>query len=100
MAEAGAVRRWLADLGLDRFADAFAEQQIDEEVLAELSDADLKELGIPLGPRKKLLKAIAALGEIASAPSSEPRQQRECAHHRPRPPRRRNAVSLPSCSAI
>ncbi len=52
---------WLRQLGLAQYETVFAEQQIDREVLPQLTDADLKELGIPLGPRKKLLKAIAAL---------------------------------------
>jgi len=53
---------WLESLGLGDYAGIFAENAIDEEVLPDLTDADLKELGIPLGHRKKLLKAIGALG--------------------------------------
>ena len=53
---------WLRSLGLERYDALFREHEIDAEVLPELSDADLSGLGIPLGPRKKLLKAIAALG--------------------------------------
>ncbi len=49
------VPQWLDRLGLGRFAAVFAEQQIDLEVLTELTDEDLEKLGIPLGPRKKLL---------------------------------------------
>lgn len=52
------ITSWLKGHGLGEYADLFAEQRIDRETLAELTDADLKELGIPLGPRKKLLKAI------------------------------------------
>ena len=55
------VTEWLEGLGLGEYAKMFVEQRIDQEVLAELNDADLKELGIPLGPRKKLLKAIRSL---------------------------------------
>lgn len=61
------VTRWLQELGFGQYATAFAEEQIDDEVLLELTDADLKELGIPLGPRKKLLKAIDALRAEAAA---------------------------------
>ena len=57
------VPQWLDRLGLGRFAAAFAEQQIDLDVLTELTDEDLEKLGIPLGPRKKLLKAIAEFGD-------------------------------------
>ena len=52
---------WLEALGLVEYEKLFATQRIDYEVLPELTDADLKDLGIPLGPRKKLLKAISKL---------------------------------------
>ena len=55
------VRKWLQQLGLEDFESLFAEHDIDAEVLPELTDADLKELGLTLGQRKKLLKTIAAL---------------------------------------
>ena len=60
------VGRWLLDLGLSEYADAFAAQGIDFELLRELSDADLQQCGVAkLGHRKKLLKAIA---ELAASP--------------------------------
>ncbi|MFQ6024396.1 MAG: hypothetical protein ACE5NW_16905 [Acidiferrobacterales bacterium] len=55
------VEKWLEGLGLGRYAAAFAEQQIDHDVLSELTDEHLKELGLSLGDRLRLLKAIAAL---------------------------------------
>ena len=55
------IAAWLRELGLERYEEAFRESEIDAAVLPELTDADLKELGIPLGSRKKLLKAVAAL---------------------------------------
>jgi len=55
------VQQWLAELGLSQYAQAFFENQIDFEVLPDLTEADLRELGLPMGPRKKLLKAILAL---------------------------------------
>jgi len=66
------VTQWLKQLGLGQFADVFAEQQIDREVLPELTEEDFEKLGIPLGPRKKLLKAIAALQPSSSASRSTP----------------------------
>ncbi len=68
------VETWLGDLGLSRFEQAFKDAEIDSEILHDLTDADLKELGIPLGPRKKLLKAIAALRAEAQATEAERRQ--------------------------
>ena len=46
------VAAWLRDLGLERYAPAFLDAEITPEALPELTDADLRELGLPLGPRK------------------------------------------------
>jgi hypothetical protein len=53
------VAAWLKELGLERYEPAFRESEITTAVLPELTEADLKELGLPLGPRKLLLRAIA-----------------------------------------
>ncbi len=55
------VSSWLAEQGLGHQAQAFAENGIGGDVLRDLTDADLKELGLNLGDRKRLLKAIATL---------------------------------------
>ena len=55
------VSRWLAEQGLAHHAEAFAKNGIAGDVLRDLTDADLRELGLNLGDRKRLLKAIAAL---------------------------------------
>ena len=55
------VGHWLEALGLGGYAKAFAEHKIDFRVLPELNSQDLREMKIPLGPRKLLLKAIAEL---------------------------------------
>ncbi len=65
------ITKWLEELGLGQFASVFAEQQIDHEVLPELTDEDLEKLGIPLGPRKKLLKAIGELQRGLATPLPE-----------------------------
>jgi class 3 adenylate cyclase len=54
---------WLRGLGLDRYAAAFRDAELDVATLAELTEDDLRELGLPLGPRKQVLKAIAVLRE-------------------------------------
>jgi class 3 adenylate cyclase len=54
---------WLTNLGLDRYIKAFAANEIDFDVLRQLSDDDLRELGLPIGPRRKILAAIAALND-------------------------------------
>ena len=55
------IAGWLEEIGLAQFARQFVEQQIEMQDLPELSEQDLEKLGIPLGPRKRLLKAIAGL---------------------------------------
>jgi class 3 adenylate cyclase/predicted ATPase len=58
---------WLRGLGLEQYAPAFRESEIDVDVLPELTEADLEKLGLPLGPRRRILKAIADLADAAKA---------------------------------
>jgi class 3 adenylate cyclase/tetratricopeptide (TPR) repeat protein len=62
------VAAWLQGLGLGQYANTFRESEIEADVLPDLTDADLEKLGLPLGPRKRILKAIANLGEEDKAP--------------------------------
>lgn len=58
------VGAWLKDLGLERYADAFAANGVDGAILPELTAEDFRELGVVrLADRKRLLKAIADLPE-------------------------------------
>lgn len=57
------ISNWLCELGLSRYAELFAKQEVVFEDLRDLNDGDLKELGIPLGPRKRLLKAAGSLAK-------------------------------------
>jgi class 3 adenylate cyclase/predicted ATPase len=59
------VAAWLRGLGLARYEPTFRENEVDAEVLPELTESDLTTMGLPVGPRRKLLKAIAALRESA-----------------------------------
>ncbi|MDA9981605.1 AAA family ATPase [Gammaproteobacteria bacterium] len=61
------IDQWLKGLGLEKYAPVFTEQEIDVGILGDLTDEDLRQLGIPLGPRKKLIKAIAAIPATAAA---------------------------------
>jgi len=67
------VAAWLRGLGLEQYEQAFRDNAIDAEVLPELTDADLEKLGVVLGHRKRLLKAIVERGqsEIHPMPSRE-----------------------------
>ena len=61
---------WLASLQLDGLVSLFEEQEIDLEAVQDLTENDLRELGIPMGPRKKLLRAIAELESFETQPES------------------------------
>lgn len=63
--------KWLAGLGLEQYAESFAENDIDMDVLAELTDEDLKGIGISLGHRKKILRAIQQLAAPADPVAME-----------------------------
>ena len=64
------VDTWLKELGLARYAKRFATGEITWSVVPQLTEADLRELGLPLGPRKTLLAAIAALREGDATPGA------------------------------
>ena len=82
------VVNWLNGLGLSKYSGLFAENEIDFDVLTELTEQDLKDLQIPLGPRKKILKGIEGLRDgsgitedrlapaIAVMPLSRPEAER------------------------
>jgi len=53
------LRHWLDQIGLAQHAEIFAANDIDLDVLPELSDEDLKELGLSLGHRRRLQRALA-----------------------------------------
>jgi class 3 adenylate cyclase/tetratricopeptide (TPR) repeat protein len=61
------VGEWLKGLGLGEYEDKFRHNKIDADVLADLSDGDLEKLGLPLGDRKRFLKAVAGLAAPSSA---------------------------------
>jgi hypothetical protein len=55
------VGDWLEKLGLGQYAQRFAENDISFSVLPDLTDQDLKDIGVSLGHRRQLLRAIAEL---------------------------------------
>src|SRR5215831_13358118 len=67
---------WLESIGLAEYVQRFAENAIDLSILRDLTDQDLKELGVLLGHRRKMLRAIAELGEATSTtPPTGPKPQ-------------------------
>jgi class 3 adenylate cyclase/tetratricopeptide (TPR) repeat protein len=65
------IADWLKTLGMSEYAERFAENKIDVSVLRHLTDQDLKEIGVPLGHRRKMLAAIGEPGGATPA-STEP----------------------------
>ena len=61
------IADWLEKLGMSEYAQRFAENRIDFSVLPDLTDQDLKDLGVVLGDRRKMLRAIAKLDTMPEA---------------------------------
>ncbi len=55
------IAEWLASIGLGEYAQRFDENAIDLSVVRDLTEQDLKDLGVLLGHRRKMLRAIAEL---------------------------------------
>jgi hypothetical protein len=64
------IAGWLRSLGLEQYEAAFHENAIDFSVLPDLTDQDLEKLGVLLGHRRKLLRAIANLETLAKGASA------------------------------
>ena len=62
------IADWLEKLGMSEYAQHFAENRIDFSVLPDLTDQDLEKLGVVLGDRRKILRAIANLEALKKAP--------------------------------
>src|ERR1700734_3726173 len=80
----------LKTLGMSEYAERFAENRIDFSVLRDLTDQDLKDLGVVLGDRRKMLRAIAELG---SAPRHHRHRHNRLSHRRRSRLRRRDPRS-------
>jgi class 3 adenylate cyclase/predicted ATPase len=63
------IADWLNTLGLGQYAQRFAENDIDPSVLRDLTDHDLEKIGLSLGHRRKILRAIAELDEVGLRPA-------------------------------
>jgi len=62
------IADWLEKLGMSEYAQRFAENHIDVEVLTELTDTDFDRLGVSIGHRRKMIRAIREFaGSHASA---------------------------------
>jgi class 3 adenylate cyclase len=66
------IEDWLKKLGMSEYAQRFAKERIEIDVLPELTDQDLERLGIPLGRRRRMLRAIRDLGNVSVAVTAPP----------------------------
>ncbi|AXI43257.1 adenylate/guanylate cyclase domain-containing protein [Sulfitobacter sp. SK011] len=79
------IQSWLAELGLEKYGPAFAEAEIQFSDLVDLTEEDLKEVGLPVGPRRRASSAIRAMAEndmpaaigIANDSTEEPQHQEQ-----------------------
>jgi hypothetical protein len=85
------VADWLEKLGLSEYAQRFAENRIDFSVLPELTDQGLEKIGVVLGDRRKMMRAIRELGGTASAA-----QPRDNAAAKPQDAAERRQVTVSS----
>src|SRR6516165_3646481 len=74
-----AVRNWLEEIGLAQYADAFEANDIDTDLLTQIDDQVLKDIGVSsAGHRLRLRNAIASITEgISEVPASPPPSQAE-----------------------
>ena len=84
------VADWLETLGLGQYARRFAENDISFSVLPDLTDQDLKDIGVSLAHRRQSLREIANFGKMAAPSSSAPPpthpRSRRRSHHTQRLP--------------
>ena len=65
------ISAWLRELGLERYEQAFRENNIDGKIIPKLTAEDLKDLGVTLvGDRRRLLDAIASLQAASQTPTA------------------------------
>jgi len=80
--EAVDISTWLRGLDLVQYEPIFRENAIDVEILPELTETDLEKLGVVLGHRKRMLRAIAALEAHPPAPPPTAAPRAEAAERR------------------
>ena len=66
------ITEWLESMGLSEYAQRFTENGVDLSVLRDLTEQDLKDLGVLLGHRRKILRAIAELEDEVRFKSAVP----------------------------
>ncbi|MFB3137758.1 MAG: AAA family ATPase, partial [Phycisphaerales bacterium] len=83
---------WLEQLGLAKYAPIFSENEVEPADLSELSEDDLKGIGLPLGPRRRILKAVRAFDAGERVPKESTGDDAADAHTRVEAERRQLTV--------
>ena len=65
------LEAFLSELGLERYYEPLIAEEVDFESLKELSDSDLKDLGVPLGPRRKIQSVLRERTPSTQFPANE-----------------------------
>jgi hypothetical protein len=63
------IAEWLTSLDLGEYAQRFADNAVDLSVIRDLTEQDLKDMGVLLGHRRKILRTIAELDGVAPSPT-------------------------------
>ena len=94
------LESWLRGLGLDQYAGAFRDNDIDGEVLCTLTSDDLREIGVAsVGHRRKILDAAARrAGQRGAAPSAAPAEVPPSAA--PAPTAERRQLTVMFCDLV
>src|ERR1700674_5689912 len=90
------IANWLKKLGMSEYAPCFAENRIDLSVLRDLTDQDLKDLGVVLGDRRKMLRAI---GELAGVVPGMP-GPRTATEQKPQDAAERRQLTVMLCDLV
>src|SRR6202790_3026477 len=90
------IADWLKNLGMSKDAECFAENRIDINVLPELTDHDLEKLGVLLGDRRKMLRAIRELAGDTPVTSHPP----AVAEARPQDAAERRQLTVMFCDLV
>jgi hypothetical protein len=78
---------WLKELDLEQYADRFVENGIDTSILRDLTDQDLEKLGVLLGHRRKILRAIAENAEQSKSAAPFAESESKAPTHTFNPPK-------------
>jgi len=94
------VASWLQDLGLGQYESVFTENAIEIDVLPDLSEGDLEKLGIPLGHRKRLVRAIRAMAASGSSPAPVTSERALSSEHSPTFAAERRHLTVMICDLV